>query len=112
MVPYYSYPPRLMASLLRDLLLVRRRSFHADSEACIRRLKPALQIYGQENIPTSGLCLVTVNHYFRSGFGAWWIPLAVADDLKLMDARIFTDAPMGLELGAPRRPLPVPGEIR
>ena len=40
------------------------------------------------------------------------IPLAVADDLKLMDARIFTDAPMGLELGAPRRPLPVPGEIR
>lgn len=32
-------------------------------------------------------------------------PLAVADDLKLMDARIFRDEPMGLELGAPRRPL-------
>ncbi len=36
------------------------------------------------------------------------IPLAVADDLKLMDARIFTDEPMGLQLGAPRRPLPSP----
>lgn len=33
------------------------------------------------------------------------IPLAVADDLKLMDARIFTDEPMGLKLKAPRRPL-------
>lgn len=33
------------------------------------------------------------------------IPLAVADDLQLMDARIFTDAPMGLTLKAPRKPL-------
>lgn len=36
------------------------------------------------------------------------IELQVADDLKLMDARIFTDEPMGLELKAPRRPLIVP----
>lgn len=34
------------------------------------------------------------------------IPLAVADDLKLMDARIFTDEPMGLELKTPRKTLP------
>lgn len=33
------------------------------------------------------------------------IELKVADDLKLMDARIFTDAPLGLELKAPRKPL-------
>ncbi|MGL5248080.1 MAG: hypothetical protein ACRC8U_07785 [Brooklawnia sp.] len=33
------------------------------------------------------------------------IPLAVADDLALMDARIFTDEPMGLALQAPRKPL-------
>lgn len=33
------------------------------------------------------------------------IPLAVADDLPLMDERIFTDEPMGLKLKAPRRPL-------
>ena len=39
------------------------------------------------------------------------IPLAVADDLALMDARIFTDAPMGLHLAAPRRPLPSKDEL-
>jgi hypothetical protein len=78
MVPHYSYPPRLIASLLQDLLMVRRRSFHVDGQACIRRLKPALQIFGQENIPISGPCLVTVNHYYRPGFGAWWIPLAIS----------------------------------
>ena len=33
------------------------------------------------------------------------IPLAVAADLRLMDARIFTDEPMGLVLKAPRKPL-------
>lgn len=36
------------------------------------------------------------------------IPLHVADDLSLMDARIFTDEPMGLKLAPPRKPLPVP----
>lgn len=38
------------------------------------------------------------------------IPLAVADDLLLMDARIFTDEPMGLELGAPRRAIVLAGK--
>ena len=40
------------------------------------------------------------------------IPLAVADDLVEMDARIFTDAPMGLELADPRRPLADPEQLR
>ncbi len=78
MVPLYSYPPRLIVSLIRDLLLVRRHSFHADSQACIGRLTPALRVYGEDNIPRSGPCLLTVNHYHRPGFGAWWIPLAIS----------------------------------
>lgn len=44
----------------------------------MRRLKPALQILGQEHIPACGPCLLTVNHYARPGFGAWWIPLAIS----------------------------------
>lgn len=39
------------------------------------------------------------------------IPLAVADDLRLMDERLFREEPMGLELGAPRRPLLVAEEV-
>jgi hypothetical protein len=67
-----------MAGLLRNLLLVRRRSFHRDGQACVNRLKPALRIFGLENVPASGPCLLTVNHYSRPGFGAWWIAFAVA----------------------------------
>ena len=39
------------------------------------------------------------------------IPLVVADDLRLMDERLFRPEPMGLELGAPRRPLPIVEEL-
>lgn len=40
------------------------------------------------------------------------IPLHVAPDCALMDARLFTDAPMGLRLAPPRKPVPVAGGAR
>jgi 1-acyl-sn-glycerol-3-phosphate acyltransferase len=41
-------------------------------------LKPPLRVYGVENVPLSGPCLITFNHYFRPHFHAWWLALAVA----------------------------------
>ena len=41
-------------------------------------MDPAPEVFGGENIPTSGPCLVVFNHYSRPGFHAWWIALAVA----------------------------------
>jgi 1-acyl-sn-glycerol-3-phosphate acyltransferase len=35
-------------------------------------------ILNQENIPRSGPCLVTINHYARLGFYAWWLALSVS----------------------------------
>jgi len=76
--PDYSYPPRTVVALIRDVLLTWRRPFRQDALACIGRLKPSLQVLGKENIPRGGPCVVTVNHYYRPGFAAQWIALAIA----------------------------------
>ena len=76
--PEYSYPPGLFRCVVRDVLLLGQRDFHQDAKACIENLKPPLQVSGKENIPQHGPCLITVNHYHRSGFGAQWIALAIA----------------------------------
>jgi hypothetical protein len=76
--PKYSYPPGVFAAFVRDLLLLRKRDFHQDAQACIANLRPPVKVIGRENIPQSGPCVLTVNHYHRAGFGAQWLALAVA----------------------------------
>jgi len=48
----------------------------------IASLQPGLCVRGQEFIPTGGPCVVTFNHYYRPGFQAWWLALAVAACLE------------------------------
>src|SRR5512136_1266699 len=76
--PHYSYPLRLAPGLIANVLFGGRRSFRRDGLACIERLKPSLQVFGKENIPQGGPCLITFNHYYRPGFSAWWMALALA----------------------------------
>ena len=76
--PKYSYPPGVFAAFVRDLLLLRKRDFRKDAQACIANIHPPLKIIDQENIPQSGPCVITVNHYHRDGFGAQWLALAIA----------------------------------
>lgn len=76
--PKYSYPPTLFAALVRDILLLRKRDFHKDANACIANLDPPLKVLGSENIPQHGPCVITVNHYHREGFGAQWLALGIA----------------------------------
>jgi hypothetical protein len=40
-----------------------------------------LQVLGGENIPESEPCLLTFNHYFRPGFGVWWVVLAISSQV-------------------------------
>lgn len=74
----YAYPSGFVPALARDAVLGRRRSFQKDSVALISQLVPPLNVTGEENIPRGGPCVVTVNHYFRPGFQAWWIALGIA----------------------------------
>ena len=76
--PAYTYPRGLFARIACDVVLLRRRNFRADAKACIDNLRPPLQVLGKENIPQRGPCVITVNHYYREGFGAQWIALAIA----------------------------------
>jgi hypothetical protein len=76
--PRYSFPVGVFAAFVRDVILLRKRDFHRDAQACIANIRPPLKIIGQENIPQSGPCILTVNHYHRAGFSALWIALAVA----------------------------------
>lgn len=76
--PRYTYPPRSVIALAANVLFGGQRSFRRDGQACIERLKPPLQVQGEENIPQDGPCLITFNHYYRPGFPAWWMALAIA----------------------------------
>jgi hypothetical protein len=76
--PAYPYPPGLIPALARDALLGRRRSFRQDALACVDRIVPPLELAGADPGRIPAPCVVTVNHYARAGFRAWWIALAIA----------------------------------
>jgi len=91
MYPKYSYPPRTILQAGRDWMLMHPRSFHRDAQACVARLQPPLRVIGKENIPSTGPCLISFNHYFRPGFGAWWLTLALAATVPVEIHFITTD---------------------
>jgi hypothetical protein len=76
--PRYSVPFSRIPSLAASLFFGGRRSFREDGLACMEQLTPPLHVLGKENIPHSGPCLITFNHYYRPGFHAWWMALAMA----------------------------------
>lgn len=76
--PRYPYPARLVPSFVASLLTGRQRSFQRDAQSCVEGIQPPLRVFGEENIPGAGPCLITFNHYFRPGFHAWWMALAIS----------------------------------
>jgi hypothetical protein len=78
MYPRYSYPPYGFLRLAPNVFFGGRRSFRHDGQLCLEQLKPPLHLLGEENIPADGPCLVTFNHYYRPGFNAWWMALALS----------------------------------
>lgn len=76
--PKYGYPPGAVVGLAFSTILGLRRSFREDAVCCIGRLEPSLRVFGKENIPQNGPCVITVNHYHRPGFGAEWLALGIS----------------------------------
>lgn len=84
--PRYPFPRGLAARLVWAALrgLSMRRCFRVDAQACVAALRPPLYVDGQAHIPTSGPCLLTINHYTRGAsngyapFRAWWLALGVS----------------------------------
>ena len=106
MYPHYALPPALVGRLALAVLARKSRSFQADARAAMARLQPPLVVLGGENLPEAGRCILTVNHYYRPGFQAWWIALAlssvVAYDVHwvMTSAWTYTD-PLGKLVLAP-----------
>jgi hypothetical protein len=75
--PRYSYPLRLAPGLIANVLFGGQRSFRRDGLACMGRINPPLWVFNPSNIPQGGPCLITFNHYYRPGFSAWWMALAL-----------------------------------
>jgi hypothetical protein len=78
MYPAYTYPRLAFLRLARNVFFGGRRSFRRDGLDCLAQLEPPLRVLGGEHIPAGGPCLITFNHYYRPGFSAWWMALALA----------------------------------
>ncbi len=83
MYPKYSLPSDMIAGLVRDTILLRRRIFRDDALAAVSQLDPPLKILHQEHIPQNGPCVITVNHYYRPDFFAPWFAFAISAAIPL-----------------------------
>jgi hypothetical protein len=81
MASRYPLPWRLIGALLWTGVTGGKRSFRSDAIAAVARLRPPLRVIGLAEIP--GPCVITINHYARPGFQAWWLALAVSAALPV-----------------------------
>src|SRR5574341_618333 len=82
---HYHLSRSIALAIVRDVILGQRRSFYADSRALVRGISSLRVIGALPDLATAhgqgsppGGWLVTVNHYSRPGFRAWWIPISIA----------------------------------
>ncbi len=77
--PCYRLPLNLVIKIGGCSLLGMRRSFQQDSQELFRGVKP-VTILGEvpHLVDFKQGCLITANHYSRSGFQSWWIATAIA----------------------------------
>ena len=77
MLPSYRIPPMLLIKMALDMLRGQPRSFGKDARACARAVFPPIRYTGLDTLPTPP-CIITINHFSRPGFQAWWLALGVS----------------------------------
>ena len=88
----YPRPWNLVPGLAAAMIARRQRSFRRDAQAAVRLLQPPLRVCGQEHIPNRGPFLLTINHYGRPGFMAWWLTFALSASLPTEVHWVMTGA--------------------
>jgi 1-acyl-sn-glycerol-3-phosphate acyltransferase len=73
----YPLPWKLGFQLAKAVLFRRRRDFGADALRVWKNFPVPVEINGTENLPHNEPYLLTVNHYTRPGFEAWWWAFAL-----------------------------------
>jgi hypothetical protein len=69
-----------------------KRLFKQDAETLVRRHLKGLQVIGLGLCPTQGPFVITVNHFTRPGFGAWWLAFSLSACLPIDVKWIATGA--------------------
>ena len=88
----YPIPWKILPGLTAAVLIRKRRSFRGDSLTAVGMLEHPLVILGMENVPASGSYLLTINHYYRSGFRSWWLTFALSAALPVEVYWVMTGA--------------------
>jgi hypothetical protein len=88
----YPLPLDVVASLAWSVVRGSSRSFRQDAQRCVARLSSPIAIIGSEHIPVSGASLITVNHYARPGFKAWWLAIAISSTVAMEVHWVLTEA--------------------
>jgi hypothetical protein len=88
---YPAFEPHVL-SIVLPLLLARPRSFRQDAVRLTQRIRPAPLIEGTPPHVSDRGIVVAVNHYTRSGFGAWWIALSIAAAMPVETHWMMTSA--------------------
>jgi|SRR3990172_3320691 len=78
MPPRYPFPWFVAIRLAGALINREKRSFHQDASRSASLLSPPIRISCEVNFPITGPSLITVNHYSRPGFRAWWLALGIS----------------------------------
>jgi len=68
------------------------RSFRDDVRPLVADIIPPLRVFGEEHIPLEGPCLFLTNHYYRPGFDAWWVPMAISSSVPVEIRWVMTEA--------------------
>lgn len=91
--PSYALPSAVTLSLARDVLLGRQRSFQTDARRFVNGIS-SLRVIGSTPALHSAPpgWLITVNHYSRPGFRAWWIAIALASVIPAEIHWVITSA--------------------
>lgn len=71
-------PAGMVLRLGWAVLARQKLDFGQFSRQLLPRLSPPLRLLGSEYIPAAVPCVITVNHYARYGFQAWWLSVLIS----------------------------------
>lgn len=78
MPPQYPIPWKVLSRLVFAILAQRTLPIQEEARQAVAVLPEPIQVFGKENIPAQGPCVLTINHYTRSGFSSWWQVLSIS----------------------------------
>ena len=88
----YHLPPKFIFTVLSAITINARRSFRSDAGLALTGNHPFIKVFGKENIPTKGPCLILMNHYSHEGYIPMWSAFSITSLLPMESRWMMTYA--------------------